>query len=61
MTDHEKLLVAYFSDDTERDRGDVTMQEILNMLHESGARYRQRATELSVLATTLRRQESRPE
>ena len=34
MTDHEKLLVAYFSEDPKPHPGDVTMQEVISMLYQ---------------------------
>jgi hypothetical protein len=45
VTDHEKLLVAYFSEDTERQRGGVTMQEVTGMLNDLGANKRKRVNE----------------
>jgi hypothetical protein len=54
MTDHERLRVAYFSEDTEHRHGGVTMQEVVSMLYQLGAKHRQRANEPLVVATTPR-------
>jgi len=42
MTDHEKLMLALFAgDDLERE-GPVTVEDVVLMLYELGARYRDR-------------------
>ena len=54
MTDHQKLLVAYFSEDTEHHHDGVTMQEVVSMLYRLGAKHRQLANEPLVVAATVR-------
>jgi hypothetical protein len=53
MTDHERLVVAYFSDDTEHGYGGITMQEVVSLLYELGAKPRQLADERRVAATVV--------
>ena len=50
MTDNQKLLIALFAHETPRGRRGVTVDEVVTMLYELGAEYRQRASEL-VLTT----------
>ena len=52
MTDEQKLLVAYFSEETEHNLG-VTMQEVVSMLSQLGARHRELANEQPVVSTTV--------
>jgi hypothetical protein len=51
MTDQQKLLVAYFSEEPEHHLG-VTMHEVVSMLYQLGVKHRQLANEQPVGSTT---------
>jgi hypothetical protein len=47
MTHHQRLLVAYFSEAPEDRHRGVTIQEVVGMLYELGAKHRQLASEVA--------------